>query len=177
MHLGKQFLERRLVTVGAVDAVGQQVTFSNSGPQLQISAPGYGVQTAWINQQRVYVDGTSAAAPLVAGALATVLSANPTLSATQAWEILAATTNDAGAPGPDADYGRGTLNLGWALGRNDPTRVDAALSSHFYDSNRALMEIVIQNRGGQALSGLTLDVDTDGLTTNYRVPALAGRVP
>ena len=165
--------DARVISVGAVDAVGQQVTFSNSGPQLQISAPGYGVQTAWINQQRVYVDGTSAAAPLVAGALATVLSANPTLTATQAWEILAATTNDAGAPGPDADYGRGTLNLGWALGRNDPTRVDAALSSHFYDSNRAQMEIIIQNRGGQALSGLTLDVDTAGLTTNYRVPALA----
>jgi hypothetical protein len=84
-----------------------------------------------------------------------------------------ATTNDAGAPGPDADYGRGTLNLGWALGRNDPTRVDAAVSSHFYDSARAQMEVVIQNRGGQALSGLTLDIDTDGLTANYRVPDLA----
>jgi subtilisin family serine protease len=165
--------DARVISVGAIDAVGQQVTFSNSGPQLQISAPGYGVQTAWINQQRVYMDGTSAAAPLVAGALATVLSFNPTLTAAQAWEILSATTNDAGAPGPDADYGRGTVNLGWALGRNDPTRVDAALSSHFYDSTRAQMEIVIQNRGGQALSGLTLDVDIDGLTANYRVPTLA----
>ena len=36
---------------------GQQVTFSNSGPQLKITAPGYGVQTAWLNGQRATVDG------------------------------------------------------------------------------------------------------------------------
>ena len=77
-----------------------------------------------------------------------------------------------GATADRTTWGRGSLNVGWALGRNDPTRVDAALSSHFYDSARAQMEVVIQNRGGQALSGLTLDVDTDGLTANYRVPAL-----
>ena len=56
--------DTRVVSVGAVDAVGQQVTFSNSSPQLQITAPGYGVQTAWLDGQRVYVDGTSASAPV-----------------------------------------------------------------------------------------------------------------
>ena len=45
--------DARVVSVGAVDAIGQQVTFSNSGPQLQVSAPGYGVQTAWLDGTRM----------------------------------------------------------------------------------------------------------------------------
>jgi subtilisin family serine protease len=32
--------DRRVISVGAVDALGQQVIFSNSGDQLQIAAPG-----------------------------------------------------------------------------------------------------------------------------------------
>jgi len=163
----------RVISVGAVDAAGQQVSFSNSGPQLQISAPGYGVQTAWLDGQRVYVDGTSASAPLVTGALAAVLSANPALTPAQAWEILAATTNDAGPPGADADYGRGILNVGWAMSRNDPNRIDPAVSSHYFDAANSQMDFVVQNRGGQAVSGLNLDVDTNGFTVTYRVPALA----
>ena len=42
--------DARVVSVGAVDALGQQVTFSNSGPQLQLTAPGYGVLTAWLER-------------------------------------------------------------------------------------------------------------------------------
>jgi len=163
----------RVVSVGAVDAAGQQVSFSNSDAQLAISAPGYGVQTAWLDQRRVYVDGTSASSPLVAGAIAAVMSANPALTARQAWDVIAASTSDAGAPGPDADYGRGILNLGWAMSRNDPARVDPALSAHHYDGAHSRMDFIVQNRGAQSLSGLTLDVDTNGVTTTYRVPALA----
>ena len=165
--------DARVISVGAVDAAGQQVAFSNSGPQLQISAPGYGVQTAWLDNQRVYVDGTSAAAPLVTGAIAAVMSANPALTATQAWEILAATVNDAGAPGADSDYGRGILNVGWAMSQSDPTRVDPAVSSHYYDVTKSQMDFVVQNRGGQALSGLSLDVETDGFTKRYTISSLA----
>jgi hypothetical protein len=35
------------------------------------------------------------------------------------------------------------------------------------------MDFVVQNRGGQAVSGLNLDVDTNGFTVTDRVPALA----
>ncbi|MBC7368154.1 MAG: S8 family serine peptidase, partial [Undibacterium sp.] len=163
----------RVVSVGAVDAIGQQVTFSNSSPQLQISAPGYGVQTAWLDGQRVYVDGTSASAPIVAGAIAAVMSVNPGFTAARAWEVLATTASDAGAPGADADYGRGILNVGWAMTYHDHTRVDPAISHHYYDAANSQMDFVVQNRGGQSVSGLTLDVDTNGFTLSYRVPSLA----
>lgn len=164
--------DARVVSVGAVDALGQQVIFSNSSPQLQMTAPGYGVQTAWLDGQRVYFDGTSASAPIVAGAIAAMMSVNPGMSAAQAWQTLQQYASDGGAPGPDPDYGNGILNLGWAMNRNDPLRIDTAISSHYYDAATGQMEFVVQNRSGQGVSGMVLSVDAGGVTTTSPIPLL-----
>ncbi len=163
----------RVISVGAVDALGQQVAFSNSGPQLQITAPGYGVQTAWLENERVYVNGTSASAPLVAGAIAAVMSQNSALTAQDAWDVIQKTVSDAGAPGIDPDYGNGILNLEWAMNVANPHRVDPAIASHYYDAAAHQMDVVIQNRSAQKVSGLSLDLDTNGMTKNYRLPEIA----
>lgn len=165
--------DRRVVSVGAVDAAEQQVAFSNSGAQLQLSAPGYGVQTAWLNGQRVYVDGTSASAPLVAGGIAALISRNPSLTPQQAAQLLARTASDAGAPGPDAAFGHGILNLGWAMNSGNPTYVDTAVSSHYYDAATNQLQIVVQNRSGRAVSGMNLNVTAGTMGVNYAVPGLA----
>lgn len=162
----------RVISVGAVDAAEQQVLFSNSGPQLHLTAPGYGVQTAWLDDQRVLFDGTSASAPIVAGAIAAIMSENPGLSATQAWEILQKYSSDGGAPGKDADYGSGILNVGWAMNRKDLTRIDTAVASHYFDATTGMMDYVVQNRSGPAVAGLKLNVETGGATNSYFVPLL-----
>lgn len=163
----------RVISVGAVDAAGQQVTFSNSGPQLQMTAPGYGVQTAWLDGQRVTVNGTSASAPIVAGAIAAVMSENTGLSAQQAWEVLQKTASDSGPAGADANYGNGILNLGWAMNRNNPSYIDTAVASHYYDATENQMDFVVQNRSGQAVGGLQLSVTANGTTNNYAISSLA----
>jgi hypothetical protein len=165
--------DARVISVGAIDAAEQQVTFSNSGAQLQITAPGYGVQTAWLDGQRATVDGTSIGAPLVSGAIAAVLSQNPSLTPAEAWSVLQQTTNDAGAPGDDPDYGNGILNLGWAMNRTDVTRIDTAVSSHYYDAAASQMDFVVQNRSALAVSGLTLAIDAAGTGSTQPVPPLA----
>lgn len=168
--------DSRVISVGAVDRAGQQVTFSNSGPQLCLTAPGYGVQTAWLDGQRVYVDGTSASAPLVAGTLAAVLSQNGSLTAQSAAQLLVQTASDAGAPGTDADYGNGILNVAWAMNRTNSAHYDTAIASHYYDAANNRMQFVVQNRSGGALAGLTLNVSTTGGTTSatqFSVPPLA----
>ena len=162
----------RVISVGAVDALGQQVTFSNSGEQLQVSAPGYGVQTAWLDGRRVTVDGTSASAPFVAGAIAAVMSQNPSLTAAQAWQVLAETVSEAGAPGPDPDYGRGILNIGWAMNRNNPTYADPAVASHYYDAANRQVQFIVQNRGNLPVSGLSLAITTDSSSSTTSVPYL-----
>lgn len=163
----------RVVSVGAVDALEQQVYFSNAGAQLKITAPGYGVDTAWLNGQRVSMDGTSASTPLVSGAIAAVMSTSPGLTATQAWSILQNYASDGGTPGPDANYGNGILNLGWAMNRADPTRVDTAIAGQYFDAATSLMNIVVQNRSAQAVSGLQLDVALSGTTTRNGIPPLS----
>jgi hypothetical protein len=157
----------RVISVGAVDAIEQQVTFSNSGPQLQVSAPGYGVNTAWLDNQRVAFSGTSASAPIVSGSIAAVMSASPGLPAAEAWQVLAGHVSEAGPPGTDPDYGHGILNLGWAMARTDPTRVDTAVSSHYYNADSGTLEVVVQNRSAQGVAGLELSVDaTTGSITS-----------
>ena len=163
----------RVLSVGAIDRAEQQVTFSNSGASLQLTAPGYGVQTAWLDQERALVDGTSASAPLVAGALAAVLSQNSALSATQAADILRASASDGGPPGADPAYGQGILNVGWAMNRSNPAYVDTAVSTHAYNAETNQMEFVVQNRSGRAVSGLTLAITAGPTTTQQAVPSLA----
>lgn len=163
----------RVLSVGAIDRAEQQVIFSNSSASLQLTAPGYGVQTAWLDSQRAYVDGTSAAAPLVSGALAAVLSQNPSLTAQQAADILLATASDGGAPGADDAYGRGILNVGWAMNRQNPGYVDTAVASHFYDPATNQMQFTLQNRSGRSVTGLSLSVTSGTTTIPQTVPSLA----
>lgn len=163
----------RVISVGAVDRAEQQVTFSNSSASLQLTAPGYGVQTAWIDGQRAYVDGTSASAPLVSGAITAVLSKNPQLTPQQAAALVVSTASDGGAPGADEAYGRGILNVGWALNRNNPTYVDTAVAAHHYDAANNQMQFVLQNRSGRALTGLSLNVAIGNVSSTQSVPSLA----
>jgi hypothetical protein len=165
--------DARVISVGAVDRADQQVQFSNSGASLQLTAPGYGVQTAWLDNQRAYVDGTSVSAPLVAGAIAAVLSQNPQLSAQQAADLVLATASDGGQPGTDAAYGRGILNVGWAMNRNNPNYIDTAVASHHFDTERNEMQFVVQNRSGRSVSGMTLNVAVNNIGTTHSVPSLA----
>lgn len=169
--------DSRVVSVGAVDALGQQVIFSNAGEQLKLTAPGYGVNTAWLDGQRVSMDGTSASAPIVAGAIAALISENPGLTATQAAQILETYASDGGMPGVDPAYGNGILNLGWTMNRNNPGYVDTAIAGQYYNTEAGTMDFVVQNRGGLPMSGLELSVNTGGAQTDgravFNIPLLA----
>ena len=162
----------RVVSVGAVDATGQQVSFSNSGPQLHLTAPGYGIQTASLNGERTFFSGTSASAPVVSGAIAAVMSETPGITAPQAVQVLQTHADDGGGAGPDPDYGNGVVDLGWAMARNDPSRADIALSSNTYDAETSTIAIVIQNRGARSGEGLMLTADVNGSSTTSPIPSL-----
>jgi hypothetical protein len=161
-----------VVSVGATDARGVQAIFSNSGDTLQLTAPGYGLRTAGLSGTRVDFSGTSASAPVVSGAIAALLSQSPSLTPVQAADLLATHSNDGGAAGADPDYGRGTLNLGWALGRDDPARSDPALSSVGYRADEDSLVVVVQNRGSRAITGLRLALELGGARSEHALAAL-----
>jgi hypothetical protein len=163
----------RVISVGAVDANGKQVIFSNSGDGLSITAPGYGVPTAWTGNQRVLADGTSFSAPIVSGAIATMMTLYPGITPTRAWEILQQTASDGGPAGPDPDYGAGTINLTWARHINDPNWFDTAISSHYVNPVTGNFDVVVQNRSGVGVNGLELKLDVNGNGREFTIPWLA----
>ncbi len=59
--------------------------------------------------------GTSMAAPHVAGSVAVLMERFPYLNGAQVAEVLKTTATDMGAPGIDALYGWGMINLGKAI--------------------------------------------------------------
>lgn len=162
----------RVISVGAVDALGQQVSFSNSGAGLSATAPGLGLNTAWPGGQIISFDGTSGSAPLMSGAIAAVMSLNPSLTARQAATLLTTYSADAGAPGQDPDYGYGTVDVGYATNYANPNYYDTSISSQFFSPEDGRVEFVVQNRSGQGVGGMTLDVDAAGVRQEVAVPYL-----
>lgn len=166
----------RVVSVGATDASGRLARFSNSGEGLKLAAPGVAVQAAWLDGQRVLFTGTSASAPVVAGALAAAMSQRPGESARDVLAHLQARADDAGSPGVDTEYGAGVLNLGWAMNTN-PSRVDLAVASHWWpregEEPAQTVRIVVQNRGAFAVAGATLETNAEGVAGRHVLPTLA----
>lgn len=106
-----------ILVVGAVDANKRIASFSNKAgdtAQYFLVAPGVSIISSY-NTGYAYLTGTSMAAPAVSGAAALVTGYWPYLRANQVASILLNTADDLGAPGVDAVYGRGMLNVNRAL--------------------------------------------------------------
>lgn len=88
-----------------------------------ISAPGEQVPTTGLSGRQLSVNGTSFAAPQVAGALAVLADAYPTLSSAQLVDLLLSSAVDLGATGADSVFGRGALNIANAFKPQGATRL------------------------------------------------------
>jgi subtilisin family serine protease len=103
-----------MLTVGATDSSDVLFSWSNRGNNLDVVAPGH-VATTGRGGSYAAADGTSFAAPMVAGAAALVLSANPGLTPVEVQSIIKQSADDLGATGWDSTYGFGRINLARAL--------------------------------------------------------------
>jgi thermitase len=103
-----------MLTVGATDSTDTLFSWSNRGNNLDVVAPGH-VATTGPGGTYAAADGTSFAAPIVAGAAALLFSANPGLTPSQVQNILKQSSDDLGATGWDSTYGYGRINLARAL--------------------------------------------------------------
>ncbi len=107
-----------VIIAGAIDPAGEIASFSNragTSAGVYLAALGVGVRSFDHTGQAFLYSGTSYAAPLIAAGAALLAEVFPQLSSGQIVEILLTTADDAGAPGTDAIFGRGILNIGRAL--------------------------------------------------------------
>ncbi len=106
------------LAVGATDSTGNLAWFSNKAGVAKdffLVAPGQGITTSANGGGVATVNGTSFAAPHVAGAAAVIWGAAPYLTGAQVVDILLTSATDLGAAGVDTTYGHGMLNLDAAL--------------------------------------------------------------
>ena len=168
-----------VIAVGAVDALGNHLDFSNSGSQVAISAPGFGVNAAWTGDQAASVSGTSFSAPIVTGAIAALMSqpGAARLTAQQARALLFAYLNDGGEAGNDAALGGGTPDIGRALNGKKRGIYDAALASQRLIPPDAAfpygqVEIMVQNRGTETLINTAVKIVTPTGVVNSNITSL-----
>jgi len=112
-----------VLTVGAVNAAHKRAPFSNGGNELEVTAPGVDILSAYPGEGATYkkLQGTSMASPYVAGAAALVIAQHPDWSAEQVMEHLKRAVDDRDTAGKDIGYGHGEINLfKAAFGENLP---------------------------------------------------------
>ena len=121
-----------VVTVAAVDLEGRTSYFSNANAAVDLAAPGEQVATAvplaYDPDQNgdgyALLDGTSFAAPIVAGAATWVAAARPKLTVDQLANVIKLSAIDLDEDGWDQNTGYGLLQVGNALRmrapKNDP---------------------------------------------------------
>jgi thermitase len=100
-----------VIAVGAVDREDVHRSYSNTGPHLDLSAPG----VAWGPNLKFTTgyaasSGTSASSAIVSGIAALLWSANPTYTATQIRDLLFDYAADLGESGKDSVYGWGRID-------------------------------------------------------------------
>ena len=115
------------IAVGAVNSNKQRASFSNTGPELDLMAPGVNVYSFSNGTSYGTWSGTSIATPFVSGVAALYMSAYRDAygdwpSPDQVYQCLTATAEDLGPTGKDDDY---------AFGLVRPDRVMSDTSSCF----------------------------------------------
>lgn len=107
-----------VLAVSAVDANDAITSFSLTGPEVALAAPGEDILTDyWKDGKSVMAEvaGTSIAAPFVSGAAALIWSKYPQLTAAEVKKALFSSAYDLGAEGRDDSYGYGRLDIYRAL--------------------------------------------------------------
>jgi len=133
----------KVITVGAMGPVGEIFQRSSRGPtpdnRVKPDLVAVGVNVTSARSGTLHgegnMDGTSMAAPQVAGAVAVILEKQPVLDPASVKRVLLRSADDVGLSGPDNTYGYGALNLSSALSlvegtedRSDPEVVSLDLS-------------------------------------------------
>ncbi len=178
-----------VIAVSAVDAQRRLAAYSSTGSTIDVAAPGGNnsvdlngdgypdgilstggtISGNGVNYGYPFLNGTSMAAPHVAGVLALMKSVNPNLTPTDidALLIAGALSDDLGTPGRDDQYGHGIINAqrsvlaaleATGISPADNPRLAASASTLNFGSSSTTLALVLRNDGKGDLQLLGLSV-------------------
>ncbi len=175
-----------VISVAAVDQQAARSPYSNFHPTVDIAAPGGntgadldgdgfvdGVLSTIADDSQgapefaySFLQGTSMAAPHVAGVAGLMLAANPALTPAQVESILISTASDLGAPGKDDLYGHGLVDAFRAVtqasgGAMGSPVLGLSTASVAFGANQTSLDVQVSNLGGGVLDVGTLTATTD----------------
>lgn len=99
-----------VIAVSAVDASNNIANFSSRGPQVDLAAPGVNILSTLPGNRYGRLNGTSMAAPHVAGTAALTISSHRFTRAETIRTILLQTADNLGVSGRDDEYGHGLVD-------------------------------------------------------------------
>jgi subtilisin family serine protease len=108
-----------VLAVGATDNRDLIASFTSTGPEMDVTAPGVDIYSTWdvFFQPNTYTyqSGTSMACPQVAGLAALLWSIDPSRTNVEIRALIESTAEDKGAPGWDPIFGHGRVNARLAV--------------------------------------------------------------
>ncbi|WP_155988634.1 S8 family serine peptidase [Paenibacillus massiliensis] len=114
--MGYPALYPEVVAVGSVNQSHKRSTFSSTGNELDIVAPGSVTLSTYSHDSYKTLSGTSSATAYVSGSAALIWSQNPSLSVE---DVTYKMYSSATPLGTEHEYGHGLLNVAKALGVTD----------------------------------------------------------
>ena len=151
-----------VLTVSATDTSDLLASFSNTGNNVDLSAPGMTIRTTARGGGYQAVAGTSFSAPIVAGLAALVMSVNPSLTPAGVQDILKQSADDLGSTGKDSSYGWGRVNAARA--------VTLASGGEVGDSTPPVLSFTSPTGGATVTGGVTIALSA---TDNVGVTSLS----
>jgi subtilisin family serine protease len=108
------------MAVGGTNRLDAKYSGSNTGPEIDITAPGQDVFSLSKNSGYSTLSGTSMATPHVSGLASLIRAYNPALTLPEIENIIKTTAEDKGPVGFDTQFGWGRINAHAALAAAAP---------------------------------------------------------